>query len=898
MRPRIRVLSRLVSFWNTLRHKDRLERELDDELRAAVETLAERYTASGMEAAAARRAALADIGGIEQVKEDVRDGRTGAWLDTLLLDLRYACRGFAKAPGLTATIVITLALGIGANTAIFSVVHAMLLSPLPYRDADRLVFIWSDMTAVGYPRAPLSGPELKDLREGTRTTLSGVAAIWSSTTALTGEGNPEQLRIGYVTPDFFSVLGAEPALGRTFRRDDDGDNVRHRILLSWDLFQRRYAGDTSIVGRTIMVDDRQATVVGVMPQHFRLLLPPDAAVPDRPQAWMLFWDIERDPRGQQFLRVIGRMRPGVTLTAAREEVAGIARHISRIHAEYGPVGRTFNTVALKSEDVREIRGPLLALFAGVAILLMIACVNVASLLIARAASRTRETSLRLALGATRGRLLRQSLAEGLMLTVLGAVAGLLVGYAGLRLLLTLRPESLARLGAARIDVTVFAFTLGVSVAWGLLFSLAPLTELWKAEAGRSLQPAARTTAAPIRYRMRATLVTVQIALSVVLLVSAGLLVRAFMAIQRVDPGFRTDRQLTFRIALPWERYHEREAFNTFGSELRQRLLAIPGVTGAGAISHIPYDDLPNWASFYRLPAMPPRAEAQHADTRAITTGLFEMLGVPLIEGRFFTDDDDTPEYGVAIVDERLAQRMWPGRSALGQVILADPRTTGIARVPLTIIGVVPHLRLRSLVEDSRDQIFYPERLVLRNPMAFIVRTANSGDGGRDPVSIAGDVRATVAAIDPHLPIYDVRPMDTYVEAAQSARRFTMLLAACFAATALVLTCVGVYGVLAYAVARRRHEFGVRRALGADASQVMREVLRESLTFAVAGCVAGLGAALIVSRSLQSQLYAIHPQDPITYAAAIALILAGAALACWIPVRRAMAVSPMDALLFE
>jgi putative ABC transport system permease protein len=894
MRPRIRVLSRLVSFWNTRFHRTRLERELDDELRAAVETLAERYTARGMEPAAARRAALADIGGIEQVKEEVRDGRSGAWLDTLLLDLRYACRGFAKAPGLTATIVITLALGIGANTAIFSVIHAMLLSPLPYHEADRLVFIWSDMTSVGYPRAPLSGPELKDLRDRGSRTLSGVAAIWSNTSALTGDGDPEQLRIGYVTTDFFSVLGAEPALGRTFRPEDGGTHDPNAIVLSWELFQRRYGGDESVIGRTVIGNDHPYTIVGVMPRHFRLLLPPDSAVPDRLQAWIPFWDVEHDPRGQQFLRVIGRMRPGATLIDTRNEVAGIARHISRAYTEYGAVGRVFNTVALKADDVREIRGPLLALFGGVAILLMIACVNVASLLIARAASRARETSLRLALGASRARLLRQSLAEGAILTLLGAAAGLIVGYAGLRALLALRPESLARLGSARIDVTVFAFTLGVSVLWGLLFSLAPLTELWKADAGRSLQPNARTLAAPIRYRMRAALVIVQIALSVVLLVSAGLLVRAFMAIQRVDPGFRSDRQLTFRLALPDERYHERDAFNAFGRELRQRLLAIPGVTGAGAISHIPYDDLPNWGSFYRLPTMPSRAEALHADTRAITTGLFEMLGVRLIEGRFFTDDDDKPGHGVTIVDGRLAQRMWPGRSALGQVILADPRSTGIARVPLTIVGVVPHLRLRSLVEDSRDQIFYPERLVLRNPMAFIVRTVD----GRDPASIAGDVRAAVAAIDPQLPIYDVRPMEVYVEAARSARRFTMLLAACFAATALVLTCVGVYGVLAYAVARRRHEFGVRRALGADASQVMGEVLRESLQFAAAGCAAGLGAALLVSRLLESQLYAIHPRDPITYLVALALILAGAALACWIPVRRAMAVSPMDALLFE
>ena len=464
------ILPRLASLWNTLFRKDRLERELDDGIRAAVDMLAARHMTDGMDATAARRAAVAALGGpggIVHVKSAVRDGRVGAGLDALLLDLGYAWRGLWKAPGFTAVIVITLALGIGANTAIFSVVHAMLLEPLPYRHADRLVFVWLDRTRIGYPRQPMSGPDLRALREGART-LSELGAIWASgTIALTGDGDPsthpEQLRAALVTTNFFQVLGAESALGRTFRAEDSAPGARPTILLGWDLFQRRFGADPSIVGRQILVNGESTTVIGVMPEGFRLLLPPDSSVPDHLQAWSPFWpDLEGGPRQNLFLRVVGRMRPGVTVAEAREDVAGVPRRMSSL---VGP-DRAFTTVALQADDVREIRGPLLALFASVGILLMIACVNVASLLIARAASRARETALRLALGASRGRLLRQSLVEGLLLTLLGAGAGVLAGYAGLRVLLALAPESLSRLESSRIDPAVLAFTLGISVGWG------------------------------------------------------------------------------------------------------------------------------------------------------------------------------------------------------------------------------------------------------------------------------------------------------------------------------------------------------------------------------------------------------------------------------------------------
>ena len=897
----MRILPRLVSLWNTLFRKERLDRELDEEIRAAVETLARRHVADGMDATAARRAAVAAIGGpggIEQVKAEVRDTRIGSGVDALLLDLTYAWRGLSNAPGFTIVIVITLALGIGANTAIFSIVHAMLLEPLPYRDADRLVFIWLDRAQIGYPRGPMSGPDLRDLREGSRT-LADFAGIWASgAVALTGEGDPgdpgtpEQIRTALVTTNFFQVLGATSALGRTFRAEDSAPGADPAMLIGWDLFQRRFGGDPAIIGHKVHVDHHPVTIIGVMPSSFRLLLPVDASVPDHLQAWSPFWpDLETGPRRNLFLRVIGRMRPGVTVAQAHDDIEAVGRRLTR---QIG-IGRTFTTVALRDADVREIRGPLLALFAGVGILLLIACVNVASLLIARAATRRRETALRLALGASLGRLLRQSLAEGGLLTLLGAGAGMFAGYAGLRLLLALAPDSLSRLDSSRIDPTVFAFTLGLSVVWGLLFSLAPMTELVKVEAGRSLHPYWRTTATPVRYRTRAGLVVVQVALSLVLLVGAGLLVRTFVAVLRVDPGFRADRQLTFRLAIPG-RYESTDAFNLFAADLRRRLAALPGVTAVGTISHLPYDDLPNWGLPYGLQAPLPR-DAPMADARAISTGLFETLGVRLVEGRFFTDDDQDPKHPVVIVDDMLARWLWPNRSAIGQRFFSR---AGSGNGPVSVVGVVRHLRLRSLVDSLSPQIFVPWRIAQRNPTAYVVRadSPSTSPGTGDVSALVGEIRAAVAALDPRLPIYAVRPLEAYVDAARSLRRFTMLLAAAFAASALALTCVGVYGVLAYAVARRRHEFAVRRALGADAGRVMREVVREGLAFAVAGCAGGVLGAAGAARLLQSQLYAVHPRDPITYGAAIAIVIGGAAVACWIPAYRATRINPMDALRTE
>jgi putative ABC transport system permease protein len=873
------VLRRVRSFWQTLFHKERLDRELDAELQAAVDTLASRYVSDGMDAASAHRRAINALGGLDRVKEEVREARIGAGVDALALDLRYAWRGLRKAPGFTAVIVATLALGIGANTAIFSVVHAMLLQPLPYRDADRLAFIWLDRNQSGYMRGPMSGPDLRDLRERSRS-FDSIGGIWAtSSITLTSAGDPEQIRAAQVTTNFFDVLGVDAAIGRTFRAEDSAKGAEPAVLLGWDLFTRRYGGDPALVGRTIQVNGTDVRVIGVMPRGFQLLLPPDASVPDRLQAWAPFWpDLENGPRRNLFLRVVARMKPGVTVTTARDDVSAMARVVSR---ELGSE-RTFTVVGLQDDGVRQIRSPLLALFACVGLLLAIACVNVASLLIARAAARARETAVRLALGASRRRLLGQALVEGLLLTAVGAAAGVAAGYAALRVILALTPDSLSRLEAARIDVTVLAFTLAVAVFWGLLFSLAPLTELFKAQPAHG--PWDRSMARHVRYRVRAGLIALQIALSTTLLVSAGLLVRAFVNVVHVDPGFNGASHLTFRIAIPGE---SSDAFNAFGAELQRRLEMIPGVTGAGAISHLPYDDLPNWALPYSL-EQPIPPDAPMADSRAVSPGTLEALDVRLLEGRFFKAEDSSPENPAVIIDDLLAQQLWPGRSAIGRTFFVRQGSEKV-----TVVGVVKHVRLRSLVADLSPQLFLPWALAQRNPIAFVLDTNVS-----DPASLTEQVRAAVARLNARVPIYEPRAMSQYIEAARSTQRFTMVLVAAFALTALALTCVGIYGVVTYAVGHRRHEFGVRRALGADARQITGVVLREGLTVAMTGSVFGLAGALLSGRLLQSQLYAVHPHDLVSYGAAVALIFTASVGACLIPAVRATAVSPMDALRTE
>jgi putative ABC transport system permease protein len=880
---------KITSLWRTLARGRRLDAELDEELRAYVEEIVARKIAQGVEPIAARRQAVMEVGGIDRVKEDVRDVRIGRLTEETLRDISYAWRMLRKAPGFTAAATLTLALGVGANTAIFSVVHALLIAPLPYAEPSRLVFVWADQASEGYPRAPLSGPELIDL--DTRSTLfEGFGAIWSTTAALTGDNEPEQLRVGLVSHDYFSLLGANAALGRTFVESDWVQGPPAAILLSAAVWQRRYGSDPNIVGKRILVNGNPITVIGVMPAGFRLLMPPDAAVPDDLEAFALLdrW-LPEYPRGQRFLRVIGRMRAGVPLPAAQQDIARVGEEISRAYTHYGAAGRKFETVALQADAVRDIRGPLLAMFGAVAILLLIACVNVASLLIARAAARSKETAMRVALGAGNARLLRQHLVEGLLLTALGAVAGLMVARWGLDLLLALAPPALSRLSAARIDPIVISVSLAIVFTWGIFLSVAPLSEVWRLRLAQAIRIDAARTGGHLGKTLRTALIGGQIAMSVILVVGALLLARTFMNVQAIDPGFDAEGVQSFRIAI---RVPNRDRAVAFHRELQSRLSVLPGVIGAASISHTPYDHVPNWGGPYLAETGADVSTAPQADYRSLSPGALELLNIRLIDGRSFTEDDDQTARPVVIVDTRLAARMWPGQSAIGRRLGVDTFVTGKPDIRATVIGVVEHVRHRSPVEEVREQVYFPQRQVLRNPSVYIVKTAG------DPASLMPAIRETLKALDASLPIYDARPLSAYVDTANATRAFTMRLAVLFAIVAVLLASVGIYGVIAYTVALRHREFGVRRALGAHTAQVLALVARDGGTLLARGVMTGVAGAALAAWFMRGLLYGVSPWDLQTYAAAIPVLVFAGAIACLLPARRAVRTNPVDALRAE
>ena len=881
----------LRSLFRNLTRGRRLNRDLDDELRSAVDELTERHVRRGLTREQASRRARIDIGGLTQVREQVRESRTGAGLERLAADIRYAIRALRKSPAFSAAVVGTFALGIGANTAIFSVLSAVLIEPLPYRDPHRLAIVWADWTAAGYPRAPLAGPELLDLRTRAAT-IEAIEGIWSNTVALSGDGDPEQLRIGLVTAGFFRALGVDTALGRTFLRDDEQTKAPSPILLSWDLWQRRYGGKTEVVGQRILVDGAPTTVIGVMPRGFRLWLPADANVPTSLQAWRLLpSNFTQWPRGQQFLRVVARLRPGIRLDQVNEDLARISSQLGREFTEYGAAPPTFFAVALHADGVREFRRPLLMLFGGVNLLLAMACVNVANLLIARAAARRRELAMRIALGASMPRLLRLAMVEGLLLATAGGSVGSIIAAGGLEVLLAMRPAALERIGSASLDLRVLAFTAATALAWGLLFSLAPFAEAMR----MNVSSAVRNTAAigtAIGSRIRYALVVCEVAFGLVLLVSALLLVRGFTRLQHVDPGFRADETITFRVVPPRARYSTPEAWLAFARRVTDSVRALPGVTAISGISHLPYDNLPNWSTPYLPEGTTDRSLAREADARAILPEFFATVHARIVEGRDFTPDDDFRKVPVAIVDTRLASRAWPGQNAVGKRLVTDPQTTGTPETLVTVVGVVEHLRHRTPAEEVREQIYYPQFQVFRSPLAFVVRsTSNSAD-------LAAPIRRTVAGIDSLLPVYDVRLLEDYLHEARGIPRFTTWLAGVFAAVALLLGAVGLYGVMAYTVTARRREFGVRMALGASRPAVLGLVIREAALLALRGAALGGIVALGTGQLLRAELHGLQGWDPIAFGLAILTLALAVLMASIVPAWRATRTATREALCAE
>jgi putative ABC transport system permease protein len=864
----------------------RVEEDLSAELEAFESMLVDRYLKQDLSLEEARRKARLELEGSEQIKEQVRDVRMATTLQSLSQDIRFAARTLFRSPGFTAVAILTLALGIGVNTAIFSVVYAILLRPLPYDHPKQLALIWSKLEKTALSRAPASGPIWSEIVHRNNL-LSDVAGIWIGNGTFTGDANPEQVKLAFVTPNFPGLLGFRPELGRIFVPAEESFGGRWAIMLSHGVWQRRYGGDPAIIGKTVSISGGSATVVGILPPDFRLYFSDN--VPAEVGAMVPFGDdLSKRPADLYFLRLLARLKPGVTAEQAQADLNQVAGQIRSQYTELNAENLSFDLAPLQRDAVREVRPALIALFSGAGFVLLICCLNVANLLLARASSRGREIAVRSALGASRSRILRQVLLEGLVLCTVAGAAGVLLGWAGVHALMSIRPDYLAHMPEVGINWPVLAFVAGLSFASVLLCALAPSIESSKTDINITLREAGRTSQPSLRRGMRAVLIVGEITLGLVLLIGAGLMIRTLQNIQAVQPGFEAQHLLTFEIDLSTYR---RQARINFVQEWESKLASLPGVASVGAVSHLPLDDYPNWYSPYRPQGMTPtQASGLLADHRASTPGYLQAMGAKLLEGRFFDAQDRAAGRQVVLVDDLLANSAWPGQSAIGKQIEVE-HVTNQGFVPLwsEVVGVVEHIRNHSLSKKVRGEIYIPYEQSPREHLSFAVRAR------LDPLALAGTIRAELLRRDHNMALSKVRPMTAYVQRATAPVRFIAVLAGAFAGLALLLAAIGIYGVVSYSVSRRMHEMGVRMALGATSSEILRLVMREAMGLASVGILLGTAAAFFVSRTLRTLIYGISAIDPATYSLAIVVVAAAAFLGCWRPAAQAASANPVDAL---
>ncbi|HEV2386543.1 MAG TPA: ABC transporter permease [Candidatus Acidoferrales bacterium] len=810
-------------------------------------------------------------------------------------DLRHGLRMLAKAPGFNLAAVLTLALGIGANTAIFSVVDAVVLRPLPFPRSNQLVAVESVDTIHGGIDSSASYPDFFDWRSQNRV-FSGMTAFHDTQFTLTGVHQAEHLGGEVVSSNFFSTLGAAPALGRGFLPEEEKPG-HHRVILSHRLWQSDFGADPGIIGRSIMLNGQGYTVVGVMPAEFQF--PPETPPVE---LWATISADAEAPagdtpmtaqRGAHWLSVMARLSPGMPLERAQADMGRIAANLAKQY----PDSNVDCAGARLEPELERLLGnvtPLLwILFAAVGCVLLIACANVANLLLARALGREKEMAIRAALGASGGRVVRQLLTESVTLSLAGGAVGLLLAAWSISGVLHLAPQDVPRMGQIRIDGAVFLFTLLVAVATGLVFGLAPALHGVKTNLVGTLKESGRGLSQGVRQnRMRSVLVVTEMALAVALLACAGLLIRSFARLERVNPGFNARNLLTFRVSLPDARYTNEQQV-AFYDTLRRRLAALPGVRAAGVLWPLPLSHSHIDLTFSVVGHPTARADQPDADIRFAGPGTFRIMGIPLEEGREFTEQDSRNAAPVAVVNQAFVEKFFPGQDPIGQRIVPDVSDHHVDQVPpYEVIGVVGNVKSRNLSDAAPAEFYLPYSQVMISGLTTEVRTAVA------PQALASAVRGVVASIDPDIPVYDVETMEQYVGAAVAQPRFSMLLLSLFAGLALVLTALGLYGVISYAVAQQTHEFGVRMALGAAPGDVRRQVLMGGARLALAGIVIGLAGALGVTRLLHAMLFGVSASDPATFAAVAAALAAVALAASYLPARRATRVDPVVALRQE
>ena len=875
------LVDRLRGAWKSVRalvRKGDVERELSDELAFHVAMETEKNVREGMSPEEARRAALVSFRGVERYKEEVRAARRTRWLESLGQDVGAAVRMIRRSPGLATVVVLTLGLGIGATTAIFSVVDGVVLSPLPWENPERLVLVREE-TPRGMPFS-VSEPNYLDFRAGSES-LAELAAYRDAAVSLTSEGKPERLTGLATTHTLFGVLGARPLLGRTFSEAEDSPGGDARVVvLSHGLWQRRFGGDPSLVGRSIVLDDEAHTVVGVMPADFEFF---DA------ELWLPLVPQADADRTNHWLDVVGRLAPGATRARAESELAAISAGLAESHPQM--VGWGVEVRGLHDALVRpEIRRAGAVLGGAVALLLLMACANVANLLLAHATARRRDLGVRVALGAGRGRIVRQLLTETFVLAAAGAAVGVAAAAWAVAAFRSAAPATIPRVDAVGLDLRVLTFAAAASLATALLAGVLPALQAGRTNASAQLRESGRTGASRGQRRLRDALVVAQVAVAVMLLLGAGLMVRSFSRLQDVDPGFRTSDVWSVPLALPHARYPEEFQLYMTYRNILDAVAGIPGVSAAAAAFVDPFSglNLANDVTPEERAREAGEAGYMSARWRTVTPNWFETMDVPLLRGRLFTSDDRYGNPPTVIVTRTLAERLWPGEAAVGRRLYWG----GIDGEPRTVIGVVGDIQDVALDSDPAPVMFLSYQQIVLPAMTLMVRT----DG---PVAgLPAAIREAVWEVDPALPVPDVRPMERSRSAAVAGPRFNTFVLSAFAAAALALAVVGLYGLLGFVVAQRTREIGVRRALGAGTRAVSFMVVRRGLTLAAAGVALGAAAALVLNRFIESLLFRTAGNDPLIFLAVPALFLLVASIASWLPARRAARVSPVVALRAE
>jgi putative ABC transport system permease protein len=882
-----------MTFWSRLHSwilatlgRSRMESEMDFELRFHIEAYAEDLVRTGVSPQEAMRRARLEFGGIDRTKEECREARGANIVETLLQDLRYGARMLRKNPGFTAVAVLTLALGIGANTAIFSLVDGILLRPLPFAMPQNLVSITGT-----YPKGAFVA-----MREEMQS-LDAAAYFEGHEFNLTGRDEPLRLSGALVSAEFFSVLGAHPELGHPFYPGDDKADHDNYVILSHVLWQQRFGSDPSIIGRTIELEGVGRQVVGVMPAEFRF---PST----KTQVWI---PLHHDPRDTiaywagDFMPIIGRLRHGSTINQARTEIRMFQSRVFKLFPWPMPAAwnADISVVELHYGMVADVRGRLFLLLGAVGLILLIACVNVANLALSRAATREKEIAVRSAMGAERGRVVRQLLTESVLLAFLGGLLGILIAVEGLQLLKAALPADTPRLADVHVDWRVLAFTGGLAVLTGLLFGLAPALHSSRAALTESLNSAGRGAAVSISQRLRSGLAIAEVAFAVLLVIAAGLLIRSFLALSRVDPGFRAEGLLTARVTPDQEFCSDSSRCISFYRELLDRMRAVPGIKSAAFVNTLPLGGRVAKRSLeIENEVVSPGLSMPLFWIDVVTPDYLSLMRIPVLAGRGFTSADDSGNPPVAIVTASTARRFWPGQSAIGSHV----RLSGDKEWH-TVVGIVSDVRAYDLQKNVPDWI---------NGTIYCPYTTKATlEGGRVPSDMTAVVqssleesqvhdvlRRTISSLNPEVPASEVKPMRAIVSESVSTPASTTFLFVVFAALALGLGLIGIYGVLSFLVSRRTREIGIRLALGAQRRDVLWLVMKEGARFSLIGIALGLASALAITRLLASELYGIRPADPLTFVATAILMTAVTLLACYIPTRRAMRVDPLIALRHE